>query len=76
MTDIAEDTRTYVRELLAVDRCDRCTAGAMVAVQLLNGELLFCGHHGREFVNAISEQAINVYDPNGVLSWNNTKGLR
>ena len=27
------------------DRCDRCSAEALVKVTGLSGELLFCGHH-------------------------------
>lgn len=27
------------------DRCDRCSAEALVKVTGINGELLFCGHH-------------------------------
>lgn len=35
-----------IRELVATDRCDRCTAAATIAVQFNSGsELLFCGHH-------------------------------
>jgi hypothetical protein len=43
-------TATLVNETLtAADRCDRCGAQAYVKVVLNSGgELLFCGHHGRE----------------------------
>ena len=32
-------------ELSPVDRCDRCSAEALVKVFGISGELLFCGHH-------------------------------
>jgi hypothetical protein len=34
--------------LTAEDRCDVCGAQAYVRVSLATGELLFCGHHGKE----------------------------
>ena len=51
----------------ANDRCDRCSAAAMVRFTLLNGELLFCGHHAKEFGPALKEKAITIEDPEKVL---------
>lgn len=34
------------------DRCDRCSAEALVQVTGLNGELLFCGHHYNKIMNS------------------------
>jgi len=31
------------------DRCDRCSAAAQLRATLPAGELLFCGHHAREY---------------------------
>ncbi|MBK0868575.1 MAG: hypothetical protein IJH84_19615 [Saccharopolyspora sp.] len=43
-------------ELTAADRCDRCGAAAKLrAVLPSGGELLFCGHHGREFEPRLKE---------------------
>ena len=56
------------RELTLNDRCDSCSAAAKVVATLLNGELLFCGHHGRKIKDALVPKAINVYDPEGVLN--------
>ncbi|NYH76788.1 hypothetical protein FHR84_000102 [Actinopolyspora biskrensis] len=43
-------------ELTAADRCDRCGAAAKLrAVLQSGGELLFCGHHGREFKAGLSD---------------------
>jgi hypothetical protein len=47
--------------LTAFDRCDRCGARAKVQVFLIcGGELLFCGHHGREHHAALAEQGADI----------------
>ena len=48
--------------LSVADRCDRCGAQAFVRVVLRNGELLFCGHHGRENAPALEGVALFVED--------------
>jgi hypothetical protein len=48
--------------LNALDRCDRCGARAYFRVGLMSGELLFCGHHGRELRPALEKQAISIDD--------------
>ncbi len=35
--------------LTRFDRCDRCSAAAQLRAILTAGELLFCGHHAREY---------------------------
>lgn len=62
------ETQEQQRELTLNDRCDACGAAAKVIATLLNGELLFCGHHGRKLQNSLIEKAINVYDPEEVLA--------
>ncbi|SFQ61093.1 hypothetical protein SAMN05421810_110205 [Amycolatopsis arida] len=48
-------------ELTAADRCDRCGAAAKVrAVLKTGGELLFCGHHGREHEARLKELAADI----------------
>ncbi|KID31247.1 DUF7455 domain-containing protein [Prauserella rugosa] len=43
-------------ELTRADRCDRCGAAAQLrAVLPSGGELLFCGHHGREYEAKLKE---------------------
>lgn len=37
--------------LKATDRCDSCSAEALVQVTGLNGDLLFCGHHYNKIMN-------------------------
>ena len=51
----------------ANDRCDRCTAAAKVKATMLNGELLFCGHHAKTFASKIKEVSLRIEDPEQVL---------
>lgn len=44
-------------QLSPLDRCDRCSAEALVKVSGVSGELLFCGHH----YNNIMDNAVG-YD--------------
>ena len=49
--------------LTAADRCDRCGAAATVRVVLASGgELLFCGHHGRQHHARLTELAAVIHD--------------
>ena len=50
------------RELLAMDRCDRCGAQAYMQAVKGNDELLFCGHHGREHLRVLVDQHWVVLD--------------
>ena len=56
------------RVLTLDDRCDSCAAAAKVVATLLNGELLFCGHHARNINDVLVPKAIRVYDPEGELN--------
>lgn len=57
--------------LLASDRCDKCTARALVRATLLNGELYFCGHHAKEIGYTLVQKAVKVYDPEGIFDFEN-----
>jgi hypothetical protein len=59
---------TAERELTLNDRCDSCSAAAMVVATLLNGELMFCGHHAKKLSNTLMKKALDVYDPQKVLT--------
>ena len=49
--------------LNALDRCDRCGAQAYVRAVLLNGgELLFCGHHGKEYAEKLKSVSLKIQD--------------
>lgn len=60
-------TIVQVQELTAIDRCDRCTARALVRATFEKGELYFCGHHARETGYTLALQAKEIYDPEGLL---------
>jgi hypothetical protein len=57
------------RPITALDRCDRCQAQAMIRATLINGELYFCGHHGREVSQSLIAKSTEVYDPEGVFNY-------
>jgi hypothetical protein len=57
------------RAMTALDRCDKCGAQAMVRATLANGELYFCGHHGREMGTPLVQTALQVFDPEGVFNY-------
>jgi len=44
------------------DRCDRCGAPAYVQVELAAGELLFCGHHARQYADKLRDVALLIHD--------------
>ena len=50
------------RSLQVTDRCDSCSAQAFVLVQLVNGELQFCGHHYVENEKALKKAAYAIID--------------
>lgn len=56
-------TLTTPAALTAADRCDRCGAAAAVrAVLSSGGDLLFCGHHAREYSAKLSELDAELHD--------------
>jgi hypothetical protein len=59
---------TEDREITLNDRCDSCQAAAKVVATLLNGELLFCGHHARSYGKHLIATSLRVYDPEGVFN--------
>jgi hypothetical protein len=60
----SENVDGFLAETLtATDRCDRCGAQAYVRVLLPSGlELLFCGHHNRQYANALTKIAVEICD--------------
>ena len=60
--------QTPTSTLSVADRCDRCGAQAFVRVVLRAGELLFCGHHGRENAPALAAVALFVEDGTGAIN--------
>ena len=57
------------KSLEITNRCDQCGAQAMVRATLANGELYFCGHHGREMSSKLVASSLVVYDPEGVFNY-------
>lgn len=48
-------------DLTVSDRCDRCGARAQVRAVLSNGlDLLFCGHHAREYDAAMKAKEVSI----------------
>lgn len=64
----AADLQTPARELTLQDRCDSCSAAALVVATFLNGELMFCGHHARNLSAELTKKAVSVYDPKNILN--------
>lgn len=45
MTENVSSVNTKVWVLNSEDRCDSCSAQALVQIKGIGGELMFCGHH-------------------------------
>jgi hypothetical protein len=62
------------------DRCDRCSAEALVKVSGISGELFFCGHHynkvmdNAEGYKKMMSFAITILDERDKLIENKAKG--
>lgn len=62
------------------DRCDSCNAEALVSVNGLNGDLLFCGHHYNKIMDnpegykKMMSFMITVIDEREKLIENRAKG--
>ena len=66
---MSEQVILETTSLTAVDRCDRCGAQAYVRATLLNGgELLFCGHHGKEYADNLKKVTLKIEDETERLS--------
>jgi hypothetical protein len=44
------------------DRCDACSAQALVETTFLTGRLLFCGHHFARYEHKLRSQALDIND--------------
>ena len=54
--------------LSIADRCDRCGAQAFVRAVFVFGELIFCGHHGRELGEALEREAVYIEDATDTIN--------
>ena len=67
--EMSEQVILETTSLTAVDRCDRCGAQAYVRATLLNGgELLFCGHHAKEYAEGLKKVTLKIDDETERLS--------
>jgi hypothetical protein len=66
-TALSTATRAAAAALTTNDRCDRCGAQAYLHVRLSAGELLFCGHHARQYGPELRKLAVVVRDQTGSL---------
>ena len=60
MVESPAPTIEYI--LTAMDRCDRCSAQALVLVRGVAGELQFCGHHYNKYSEKLSDFAYEIVD--------------
>ena len=69
-TAVVEEVK-YI--LSPLDRCDQCSAEALVLVKGVTGELLFCGHHYARTEAGLSKFAYEVIDERAKLIQNKLK---
>mgnify|MGYP003345518295 FL=1 len=62
MTETTETIETATYIMTAMDRCDACSAQALVLVRGVTGELQFCGHHYNKHSDKLAEFAYEVID--------------
>jgi len=60
MTMTVKEAVEYI--LGPLDRCDQCSAEALVLVKGVTGELMFCGHHYKLNEEALSKFAYETID--------------
>ena len=70
-TEVLE-VKKYI--LSPIDRCDSCSAEALVLVKGVTGELMFCGHHYNKNEKAIANFAYEVIDERDKLIENKLVG--
>ena len=59
-------TTSAADELVVPFHCDRCGALAKVRVVLANGsDLVFCGHHAREYEAKLRDIAVDIIETDG-----------
>ena len=65
MTPTLTTTRA-ADDLVVPFHCDRCGALAKVRVVLANGsDLVFCGHHAREYDGKLRDIAVDIIETDG-----------
>jgi hypothetical protein len=72
MTEETEKVKSYV--LGPKDRCDSCSAEALVWTNGVAGELLFCGHHYAKHEEKLKDYAFEIIDERDKLIQNKLIG--
>jgi ribosomal protein S14 len=67
-----QQERTFLRH---ANRCDTCGARAFIRALFVNGELMFCGHHGRLISIPLQQQAIFVEDGTDLINTPSTRAI-
>jgi hypothetical protein len=76
MNMMAEETIEEVKKeylLGPIDRCDSCSAEALVLVKGVTGQLMFCGHHYAKNEAALIKFAYEVVDERDKLIYDRSK---
>ena len=74
MNMTAESVVEEVQYVLSpLDRCDQCSAEALVLVKGVTGQLMFCGHHYAKNEKALSTFAYETIDERDKLKENKAK---
>jgi len=68
-TSTMSEALTTSRPLTVHDRCDKCSAQALVRATFMSGELYFCGHHARKIGTSLVLSALEVYDSEGSFNY-------
>ena len=77
MNMMAEKTEQVVEKeyvLGPINRCDACSAEALVWLKGVAGELMFCGHHYAKHEEALKEFAYEIIDERDKLIQNKLIG--
>ena len=70
-TEVLEEKK-YI--LGPIDRCDSCSAEALVLVKGVNGELMFCNHHYNKNAKALEIFAYEIINESSKLIQNKLMG--
>jgi hypothetical protein len=77
MNMMAEKTEEVVEQSYVLgpqDRCDSCSAEALIWVNGVAGELLFCGHHYNKHEEKLKDYAFEIIDERSKLVQNRAIG--
>jgi hypothetical protein len=70
--EVKVEDKKYI--LGPTDRCDQCSAEALVLVKGVTGELMFCGHHYNQNESALTNFAYETIDERDKLIQNKIIG--